>query len=246
MSCNKPLFSTFQLLLSTSRCFTLHSASIRTLYALVSIHLSLPLTPFSHFCKPQKSQTRKHGKRDMVRAEIGLTLPTHRTEPFRRILLDPRKKAMLCTKIPSISFGISSVPHPFFTPTPQPPLRASKRAGTRATTHHVKRMPTLPHHCPPSRSARVRGSERGMYEKGRNLRSAQSSPGYLHVGHVPSNCTRQMPHTSSSGMSHRQVATADHCFMRTFMASGLYRRERMDDLGGDDDEGWVAWKNGSS
>jgi hypothetical protein len=50
-----------------------------------------------------------------------------------------------------------------------------------------------------------------------SLRSVQSSPGYLQAGHVPSNCTRQMPQTSSSGMSHRQDATAFHCLMVTFM-----------------------------
>lgn len=45
----------------------------------------------------------------------------------------------------------------------------------------------------------------------------QSSPGNLQVGQVPSNCTRQMPQTSSSGMSQRQVATAFHSLMVTFM-----------------------------
>ena len=43
------------------------------------------------------------------------------------------------------------------------------------------------------------------------------------MGQVPSNCTRQMPHTSSSGMSQRQVATAFHSLMMTFIlpAEGL-------------------------
>lgn len=38
----------------------------------------------------------------------------------------------------------------------------------------------------------------------------QSSPGYLHFAHVPSNCTRQMPQVSSesSGRSHFHSATA--------------------------------------
>ena len=49
------------------------------------------------------------------------------------------------------------------------------------------------------------------------IHSVQSSPGYLHVGHVPSNCTRQMPQTSSSGMSHRHEATACHSSIVTFM-----------------------------
>lgn len=51
------------------------------------------------------------------------------------------------------------------------------------------------------------------------IRSVQSSPGYLHVGHVASNCTRQIPHKSSSGMSQRQDATAFHSLMVTFMFS---------------------------
>ena len=52
---------------------------------------------------------------------------------------------------------------------------------------------------------------------GRYARKAQSSPGYLQVGHVPSNWTRHIPQTSSSGMSHRQEATAFHSFIVTFM-----------------------------
>ena len=48
-------------------------------------------------------------------------------------------------------------------------------------------------------------------------RKLQSSPGYLHVGQVPSNWTRQMPHTSSSGMSQRHEATAFHFLMVTFI-----------------------------
>lgn len=47
--------------------------------------------------------------------------------------------------------------------------------------------------------------------------SAQSSPGNLQVGHVPSNWTRQMPHTSSSGIFQCQVATAFHSLMATFI-----------------------------
>ena len=45
----------------------------------------------------------------------------------------------------------------------------------------------------------------------------QSSPGYLHVGHVPSKWTWQMPQTSSSGISHRHVATAFHFLILTFI-----------------------------
>jgi hypothetical protein len=52
---------------------------------------------------------------------------------------------------------------------------------------------------------------------GGHLQRGQSSPGYLHVGHVPSKWTWQIPQTSSSGMSHRQVATAFHFLILTFM-----------------------------
>ena len=64
------------------------------------------------------------------------------------------------------------------------------------------------------------------------LRRVQSSPGYLQVGHVPSNWTRHIPHTSSSGMSHRQDATAFHCLMMTFIVA-VWLRER--GLGGSRD-----------
>ena len=50
-----------------------------------------------------------------------------------------------------------------------------------------------------------------------SIHRLQSSPGYLHVGQVPSKCTWQMPHTSSSGMSQRQVATAFHFLIVTFI-----------------------------
>ena len=50
-----------------------------------------------------------------------------------------------------------------------------------------------------------------------NLRSGQPSPGNLHVGHVPSKSTWQIPQTSSSGISHRQVATAFHFLIVTFI-----------------------------
>lgn len=49
------------------------------------------------------------------------------------------------------------------------------------------------------------------------IRREQSSPGNLQVGQVPSNWTRQIPHTSSSGMSQRQEATAFHSLMVTFI-----------------------------
>lgn len=51
-----------------------------------------------------------------------------------------------------------------------------------------------------------------------HLQRGQSSPGYLQVGHVPSKWTWQMPQTSSSGMSQRQVATAFHFLILTFIS----------------------------
>ena len=45
----------------------------------------------------------------------------------------------------------------------------------------------------------------------------QSSPGNLHFGQVPSNCTRQIPQSSSSGMSQRQAATAWYERILTFI-----------------------------
>ena len=49
------------------------------------------------------------------------------------------------------------------------------------------------------------------------LHRLQSSPGYLHVGHVPSKCTWQIPQTSSSGISHLHIATAFHFVILTFI-----------------------------
>jgi hypothetical protein len=49
----------------------------------------------------------------------------------------------------------------------------------------------------------------------------QSSPGYLQVGHVPSKWTWQIPQTSSSGISHRQVATAFHFLILTFILTAF-------------------------
>lgn len=58
----------------------------------------------------------------------------------------------------------------------------------------------------------------------------QSSPGYLQVGHVPSKWTWQMPHTSSSGMSHRQVATVFHFLIVTFIVGIDSMRPKLKDL----------------
>ena len=49
----------------------------------------------------------------------------------------------------------------------------------------------------------------------------QSSPGNLQVGQVPSNWTRQIPQTSSSGISHRHVATACQDLILTFILTEL-------------------------
>jgi hypothetical protein len=56
-----------------------------------------------------------------------------------------------------------------------------------------------------------------MKRRRERLRKMQSSPGYLHVGHVPSKWTWQMPQTSSSGISHRHIATAFHFLILTFI-----------------------------
>lgn len=58
----------------------------------------------------------------------------------------------------------------------------------------------------------------GFFRPDAYSHSEQSSPGNLQVGQVPSNWTRQMPQTSSSGMSQCQVATAFHSFKVTFIA----------------------------
>ena len=58
---------------------------------------------------------------------------------------------------------------------------------------------------------------RGAGKRTQYIRREQSSPGNLQVGHVPSNCTRHIPQTSSSGMSQRQIATAFHSLMVAFI-----------------------------
>lgn len=80
--------------------------------------------------------------------------------------------------------------------------------------YHVKGVSALSIYCnssaPPSASSNILGFSHKV----------QSSPGYLHVGQVPSNWTRQIPHTSSSGMSHRHDATAFHSLIVTFIRIG--------------------------
>lgn len=58
------------------------------------------------------------------------------------------------------------------------------------------------------------------------LHRLHSSPGYLQVGHVPSKWTWQMPQTSSSGRSHRQVATAFHFLILTFISTVFFESLR--------------------
>ena len=62
-------------------------------------------------------------------------------------------------------------------------------------------------------------SGQGWRESEEYTHNVHSSPGYLQVGHVPSNCTRQIPQTSSSGISHRQEATACHSSIVTFIVT---------------------------
>lgn len=51
--------------------------------------------------------------------------------------------------------------------------------------------------------------------------SGHSSPGYLQFGQQPSKSIRQIPQTSSSGISQRQVATACHSLILTFMVDAI-------------------------
>lgn len=82
-------------------------------------------------------------------------------------------------------------------------------------TDHVKVVSTLARNCTTHRQRAHRFSPR----KRRDERRLQSSPGYLHAGHVPSKCTWQIPQTSSSGMSQRHVATASHFLILTFIVA---------------------------
>jgi hypothetical protein len=56
-----------------------------------------------------------------------------------------------------------------------------------------------------------------------SLHSGHSSPGNLHLEQVLSYGFRQMPQTSSSGISHRQAATAFHSLIVTFIVRRRYR-----------------------
>jgi len=79
---------------------------------------------------------------------------------------------------------------------------------------HMEAVGALANDCPsPPRLAvdrRCLSLSRRMVGGGSHLLMGQSSPGYLHFSHVPSNCDRQIPHVSSapSGRSHFHSATA--------------------------------------
>ena len=120
-----------------------------------------------------------------------LTLSAHGTQALGSFLVDPLDQAML-------DRGQWPIEH--------------RLTRWRAIHTMWKEWPHLP-------MTGVAGHERQRKRGGwgGDVRREQSSPGYLQVGQVPSNWTRQMPHTSSSGMSHRQAATAFHSLIRTFM-----------------------------
>ena len=87
--------------------------------------------------------------------------------------------------------------------------------------YHVEGVAAGPYHY--SSSAKGLVNEDGQ---GPPSHKAQSSPGYLQVGQVPSNCTRQIPQTSSSGMSQRHDATAFHSLIVTFILRSVSRIDR--------------------
>lgn len=89
--------------------------------------------------------------------------------------------------------------------------RSRTGAGDRPCESCVHTCPKL--HHPSSASPSF------LSPKRRDERRLQSSPGYLHAGHVPSKCTWQIPQTSSSGMSQRHVATASHFLILTFIVA---------------------------
>lgn len=91
--------------------------------------------------------------------------------------------------------------------------------GNTEGLYHVKVMAAFSRHWYNRLASERRGGTQRTEMAGEQagLRRLQSSPGYLHVGHVPSKWTWQMPHTSSSGISQRHVATAFHCLILTFM-----------------------------
>lgn len=79
----------------------------------------------------------------------------------------------------------------------------------------MKRMCTLSNDCVSTTTHYFSESSESSESYSLN---GQSSPGYLHTGHTPSNGTRQIPQTSSLGTSHCHTLTAFHCLIFTFMA----------------------------
>lgn len=77
-------------------------------------------------------------------------------------------------------------------------------------THHMEGVVAFAEHCSLSEYFQ------NICPKA-NSRSGHSSPGNLHLEQVLSYGFRQIPQTSSSGMSQRQAATAFHSRIVTFM-----------------------------
>ncbi len=119
--------------------------------------------------------------------------------PLGGVLLDPLQDAVLRRGAEGISCGSSD----------------SKQG--RLATHHVEVMAAFPRHCV-GKGIRCRGSFCKRGRRPRNSQRLHSSPGYLHVGQVLSNWFWQIPQTSSSGKSQRQMATASHFLILTFIA----------------------------
>ena len=123
------------------------------------------------------------------------TLPAHWTQSLGSILLDPREETVLPSGIRNVIEFCLNY------------------------LYHMKGMSTLSIYCNLFSVHECRVDLLWVSHK------AQSSPGYLHVGQVPSNWTRQIPQTSSSGMSHRHDATAFHSLIVTFIWVGeAFRR----------------------
>ena len=80
-------------------------------------------------------------------------------------------------------------------------------------SYHMEWVTAFSDHWWISRHLSCHGTTQGIID----VHRVQSSPGYLHVGQVPSNWTRHIPQTSSSGMSQRHEATAFHSWIVTFM-----------------------------
>jgi hypothetical protein len=90
-------------------------------------------------------------------------------------------------------------------------VNVSKAAkiGNRAA-YHMKGVVTFPEHY-------IMSVNTWLITEGINIRRGHSSPGNLHFEQVLSYGFRQIPQTSSSGMSQRQAATAFHSLIVTFI-----------------------------